>query len=365
MTTFVELILLQKFCYKSNSKANDLVLVQIFNFLFISATNDNNIPGVISTYDTELLKTPNRPIWWTEVNELPMEPGKVFENIKTMYEDLNVKESLQVEKACLLTQGHARSLEFIGEYLSLSNEVFSIANLYSFVEKKYKSYVTCYNSDILIKLFMLDITNANLRFGMYLCDPYTKEKVAICNFGLKWDELIREALVLNKMIVENHQFLKLNLLQLKFFFKDISSCFANPLLLILCSIPDLPEDRPDSFERYHISFEAFKFNVCIEYGNKISSGECVPLQCGKFKFEIVGEKLMLPLSQWLHTANCYENYKLILDGPKTSLKCLEYNAQKQIFSEIDTENYFLCPNNWNGFDSVLNLNILDKSGKYH
>ena len=331
----------------------------------------NNIPAIITTFDAVLVygtvNTPNsnRAVYWERVSDLPLEPKTIFKKLTTILGALPKTESLQVEKACLLTQGHARSLEFIAEYLSTSrHENFCIGKLYSHIEVRYNanSYCCYSDSEILVKLFMLDISNENLCFGKYLDSLNKGEPVEICIFDLKWNKLIREALVLNKMIHEN-QNLILNLLQLKFFAGKKSdnkvelSCIS-PLMYVLNSTTGLHQDRSDSFERYHISFEAFKLNVCFEYGKMK-----VPLRCGKFTFENVDEKLVLPLCQWLHKTNCYDNYKIIIDGPKKSLVKLE-TSQKQIFSEIDTENYFLCPNNWSGFDSVLNLSILDKSGKF-
>ena len=295
----------------------------------------------------------------------------------SLMDNFSEEINTQIYQICVLTQGHARSLENISAYLSkIREENFEITTLFTKLKNYYKQLNRKINNDILIKLLMLDISKENLTFENYF-SVFPKGKIDNLG-GLNWDTLIREAIVLNKMI-RTDQNVKLNLLTLTFFAKKNNLSFCGPLLHIFTNFPEIQKNNSAAFEKFHVAYEAFKYNCCVEFcksflEEKRRNEKIDKFKIGDLEFEITeteGRQVWtLPLYMWLDSPNNenYANKLIIFEKQKQKLQTLEKKTIEQnteeLFSNIsNSDNYFLNPKNWKGYDASLSFQIFDKSGR--
>ena len=345
----------------------------------------NNIPAAISTFDVYLVlheenDSSRRQIVWQEVFELPVQPQLLFNKNATIINLMNnfpEEINTQIHQICALTQGHARSLENISYFLTqIRKEAFDVGTLFTYMKAYYGELNKTIDDDVLIKLLMLDISKENLTFTTYFRNI---SRGKIDNLGnLKWDNLIREAIVLNKMIFQD-QNVKLNLLTLNIFATEKELSICGPLLNLFTNLPEIQKNNSVSFEKFHVSYEASKYNCCVEFCNSFLEKKRISENIDKFKIGNLEFQIMeieakqvwtLPLYMWLDKPNNkgYENKFIIFEKQKQSLQTLKRKTilnQKELFSTIiiNSDNYFVNPTNWKGYDASLLFQIFDQSGR--
>ena len=325
--------------------------------------NYNNIPAAISTFDAFLfygkkITIHSGTVYWINIQNLPKNLA-VFASVeeitkKMIFVNNHQKKLLDSIKTLLLiTQGHARSLEYVGAYFKKTEiDEFQINNLMNDLMKYIHNYSKTYENNEITKLLLLDIFQSGLKFPNYL-DP-SQANINDLIENEYWQYFIRDAVILNKMIKKNQK-TNLNLLRLKLTLDK--NLIYHEQIQSLLSITD----RFDAYEKYHITYEAYKNNVLVEF--------CRSKYLKDIELQKIGNIWTIPLNTWLmNDHENFENIQICLNNPKTILHCIKTEKEKdvtEVFKQImqSKEYYCLCPDSWQGFDAALVFDIFRKISK--
>ena len=342
-----------------------------------------NIPAAISIFDVNLVYNEEyingRDIECQEIFELPVQPQLIFKNNSTIVkvmDSFSDEVKTQIHQICVLTQVHARSLERISSYLTkIQEEAFDVKILFNDLQKYYDPLNNYITDDAFIKLLMLDISKANLSFEYYFRGLLDGK---IDNLGdLNWNILIGDAIVLNKMIFKDQK-VKLNLLSLTFFAKKTDLTICGPLLNLFTNFMEIQKNNSTSFEKFHVSYEVFKYNCCVEFCNsflekKLNIEKIDKFKIGNLEFEILEMECKqvwtLPLYMWFDKPNNknYENKFIIFEKLTQNLHPLgnkTIGQNEELFSTIsNSDSNFIKPKNWEGHEASLSFQTFDKSGR--
>ena len=228
------------------------------------------------------------------------------------------------------------------------------------MNKYIHSYGTSYGNDDITKLLLLDLFQSDLNFSNYLESLQDDINNLIPNKN--WQSFIRDAVILNTMIRKNQK-TNLNLLRLKFTLLDKKLIYQEQIQSLL-SITD----RFDAYEKYHITYEAYKNNVLVEFCRSKYLEDKTCFTIDGIKLQKIGNIWTIPLNAWLMRDHkeC-ENIQICLNNPKTILHCIKNDEKDvtEVFKQImqSKEHYCLCPDNRQGFDAALFFDIFRKISK--